>query len=93
MHTIDLPNGHLKIDPDGEKKKKKKKKKNLRRRLCVCFWNAFGLESRVRTVGRSMGFLSLSLSLSHAYIRNLSLSLSLDRSVAFGNVQPAAARV
>ena len=93
MHTIDLPNGHLKIDPDGEKKKKKKKK-NLRRRLCVCFWNAFGLESRVRTVGRSMAFF-FSLSLSHAYIRNLSLSLSLslDRSVAFGNVQPAAARV
>ena len=36
MHLIDLPNGHLKIDPDGEKKKKKKKKK-LRRRLRVCF--------------------------------------------------------
>ena len=32
MHLIDLPNGHLKIDPDGEKKKKK-----LRRRLRVCF--------------------------------------------------------
>ena len=31
MHLIDLPNGHLKIDPDGEKKKK------LRRRLRVCF--------------------------------------------------------
>ncbi len=90
MHTIDLPNGHLKIDPDGEKKKKKKKK-NLRRRLCVCFWNAFGLESRVRTVGQSMAFFSLSLSLTHTYV--ISLSLSLDRSVAFGNVQPAAARV
>ena len=38
MHLIDLPNGHLKIDPDGEKKKKKKKKKKkLRRRLRVCF--------------------------------------------------------